>query len=376
MTTLQEADVYLVGSMAVPTDTVEEAMQVAVDALGDRLSAMPDGEVGARAWWTGGLGQMIFAEHPDIEQVPEEQRAHAVDGTLGPIFNELGSYRLKSTAGEVSFDGYPPYAAAALESYALFRAHKDAGRLSADVRFQVALPTPFAVVQPFFGDSSQWPVLMVAWQRAVKVEIARILEVIPADELAIQWDYCNEDVEIVGASTGRRESSRFLPWTPTLTAEEALATYTAPEYLEGLTDGIPDAVRFGYHVCMGTFPEFPAAPADDLTWVVRVANALVANTPRRVDFLHLPALADAGREFFAPLAGLQASDARVFLGLGQRDGAEAIRERGRAAREYLPSFGISHYCGYGRDDREHIVELLQSLRAGADLIEQDRQAAR
>ena len=58
--------------------------------------------------------------------------------------------------------------------------------------------------------------------------------------------------------------------------------------------------------------------------------------------------------------------------MGLDHGAEAILRRGRAAREFLPDFGISHYCGYGRDDCERIRELLQDLRDGADLLAAER----
>ena len=42
--------------------------------------------------------------------------------------------------------------------------------------------------------------------------------------------------------------------------------------------------------------------------------------------------------------------------------------RAEFAREYLPSFGISHYCGYGRDSEEAMPELLSVLRSGAEQL--------
>ena len=75
----------------------------------------------------------------------------------------------------------------------------------------------------------------------------------------------------------------------------------APYYIRPLSDGIPEEVRFGYHVCRGTAP---TVSTDDLAWVVRITNELVKNSPHRVDFLHLPATIDAGRSLFAPLRDL------------------------------------------------------------------------
>jgi hypothetical protein len=77
----------------------------------------------------------------------------------------------------------------------------------------------------------------------------------------------------------------------------------------------PAEVLYGYHLCLGTWPKCPLTPARDLTLVVRMANAIVANTPRIVDFVHLPMTKEADRQFCAPLAGLDRGGARVFLGV-------------------------------------------------------------
>ena len=67
--------------------------------------------------------------------------------------------------------------------------------------------------------------------------------------------------------------------------------------------------------------------------------------------MHLPAMPGADEAFFEPLSELAVGDARVFLGIELADGPEAMTKRGEAARKYLPRFGVSHYCGYGRDDK-------------------------
>ncbi len=363
MTDLRDAKCFLVGSMSVPTDTVEEAMGLAAEHLGDELSSVPDGEVGLRNYWVAGLGKLTFSRHPDIEEV---------DGGFSSPLGPMGAHRIKDGTTVVGLEGYLPYADSAISSYEIFRGFKERGELAEDVRFHVAVPTPLAAVAPFFGDTEQWPAAKGAWQRAITGDIRRMVEAIPPDELAIQWDYCTEVCETIGAASGNRELNEFMPWYPQVSADQAFEQHTSAEYLEPLAEGIPDEVRFGYHVCLGTHPQAPTVATEDLGWVVRIANALVANTPRRVDFMHLPAIADADRDFFAPLADLEIGDARPFLGIGQRDGAEAIARRGQAAREFLPDFGISHYCGYGRDDSERIRELLSDLRQGAELLAAER----
>ena len=99
-----------------------------------------------------------------------------------------------------------------------------------------------------------------------------------------------------------------------------------------------------------------------------MANAIVTNIPRRVDFVHLPMTKDADRTFCEPLADLDIGDARVFLGIEWKDGPHAMLRRPKTAREFSPSFGISHYCSYGRDSVEQMAELLEDLRAGADAL--------
>jgi hypothetical protein len=362
---IRDCDVYMVGSMAVPSDSTEEAMQIAAEGLGDRLFALPDGEVGQRSMWVAGLGVLSYYDHPDIEQAGEADGFRPVPGPFGP----LGACRIRPGAGEVSLDGHLPYADAALSSFEQFRALKARGDVPSDIRFQVALPTPLAAISPFFGDPAEWAAMKRAYQRGIDAEIDRILEAIPADELSIQWDYCIELCDIVSAASGQRDlAKKVMPWNPVRTAEEAFAEHTALEYIRPLSARLPAEVTFGFHLCLGTFPSFPTTPVDDLEWVVRIAGALVANTPRRVDFVHLPAMADSGRGFFAPLANLEVGDARVFLGIEQRDGVEGIVRRGRAAREFLPEFGISHYCGYGRDDASKIRNVLRDLKDGADQL--------
>jgi hypothetical protein len=57
--------------------------------------------------------------------------------------------------------------------------------------------------------------------------------------------------------------------------------------------------------------------------------------------------------------------------LDLRRGCEMATLRTRneaAAREFLPSFGISHFCGRGRDAEHQLPDLLKTSRAGADRL--------
>ena len=186
-------------------------------------------------------------------------------------------------------------------------------KLPAGLHFQVALPTPHAAIGGYFVQD--WEMLHAAYHDAIVDDISRMLEEIPAEDLVIQWDYCTELCDTVGVDTDNREIDALWPWNPKGTTEQKFATHTAKEYIAPLTEGIPAEVLYGYHLCLGTWPKCPLTPVRDLTLVVRMANAIVANTPRRVDFVHLPMTKEADRQFCAPLTDLDIGEARVFLGL-------------------------------------------------------------
>src|SRR2546422_10222479 len=84
-----------------------------------------------------------------------------------------------------------------------------AGQLPAGVRFQVSLPTPWAVVMPFVQQPDARQVYP-AYERAMLREVERILKAIPHHDLAIQWDVCLEML----AWDGRGRPARlFLEWS-------------------------------------------------------------------------------------------------------------------------------------------------------------------
>jgi hypothetical protein len=183
---------------------------------------------------------------------------------------------------------------------------------------------------------------------------------VPPDDLAIQWDMAYETQDIEGV----------LAWT----SEGAWERYAGP--VTRLTRLIPEEVLVGYHLCYGTFPEWPMYEARDYAVLVRMANFAVAESGRVVDWLHLAGpryLRSEDRSFFRPLVDLEPRDARVFLGIVlPLDGATGLRRRHATASRYLDDFGVAMYCGFGRQPgrdgmetmREH-RDVVRSLRAAA-----------
>lgn len=359
-----DGDVLLVGS--VPFDTVEEVLETCAGSLGKRAYALPDGEIGHRKNWIQALPHLTYSKNPDLDPI----RVVPPDDVKSPPNHDpelmkatRSTYRLKPGVSETSLE--LPYATEAIRSYQVFKRLRADGRIDPGVPFQVSLPCTVDATVGFFPDPADHPVVMRAFERAIRADIAQILEHIPAEDLVIQWDYCSELLDIMGA---RRDYLDGKSGIETLTEEDRIAKYTAPAYLAPMTGTTPETVPIGYHLCYGTWGGWPMTEVDDLSLCVRLANNLCANTPRRVDFFHLPAMRAADEDFFRPLEDLDIGDARVFLGIELADGVDEMVRRATAARKFLPDFGVAHYCGYGRDEPPKVRKLLADIAAGADRL--------
>lgn len=343
-------------SGGIPAADTAAVFTLLAQTAGDRALSWPDGETNLeRSGWIGAINRHVLAKAPCFEQVapdpgqPQDERSQA-----------LASLRIRDGA-TVDLRGRLPYARDAIASYATFTRMKAEGTIPPDTRFQVAIPGAHDVISISFTDPAEWPVLFAAWQQAVAQEWQAILEVIPAEELCAQIDYCTEMIHIGGAW------AQLLDWVPDLPAEDLFAQYTSPEYIRSHLAGLPDQVRVGFHICCGTWPTYPVQPLEDITLPVRLANAIQQASGGRVDYVHLPAMQDSGAQYFAPLADLDTGEATVYLGLECNDGLEAMTRRIAAAQRYLPEFGVAHYCGYSWN-REVMPELLATLAEGADLL--------
>lgn len=345
-------------SGGIPADGAEGVFTLLAETVGDRALSWPDGETTPeRRGWIGAVNNEVLAPAPCFEPVettlslPEDHPYHS--------FRTL---RIRPGA-TVDLRGRLPYAKDAIDSYRVFTELRSQGRIPAGVRFQVSVPGAHDVVSVTFPDAAEWPVVVEAWQEALQEEYRRILEVVPAEDLCVQVDYCTEMIHIGGTW------AQLFDWVPEAPAEELFATYTSESYVRGHLAGLPEQVRIGFHICCGTSPSFPVQPLADISLPVRLSNALQQASGGIVDFFHLPALPDSGDAYFAPLADLSVGEATVYLGLECNDGIEEMDRRMTAARTYLPDFGVAHYCGY-LWNQAIMRDLLTTLAEGAD-----RQAA-
>jgi len=335
-----------------PADSVENVFRTTASAVGSRALAYPDGEINDRRYWVGALKDTVWSRCEGLEMIPSE-REQEQEQEMFP------SVRFKDDVSEVDLEGLLPYARDAIESYEIFRRLRADGVLAPDVRFQIAIPAALDAIALYFPDVEHWPALIGAWTRAVQDELRRVVEAIPADDLLLQIDYCLEVSLITGALV------EHVHWVAPEMTHEAFARYTSPDYLAAHLKGLPEDVLAGYHICLGTFPTWPRAPIDDIGLPVDLANAMAANSGRRIDFFHLPVMPDSDERFFAPLERLDVGDAAVYLGVECNDGLEAMQSRMRSARKFLDRFGVAHYYGYAFN-LEILPQLLSDLREGAD----------
>ncbi|MET3567566.1 hypothetical protein ABIC47_003068 [Leifsonia sp. 563] len=335
---------HLVGSVNLPD--AETVFRTVNAHLGDRMRRIPDGEVGERFYWvqfqTGRLDTMsglsrIPGDAPLLRGVFDPRPFHLDEGVSADdlVFPDLG------------------YAEAALDSYGVFRSLREDGVIPAGVRFQVSLPTPAGVVGPFIVPEDRAAV-EPAYERALFGELQRILDGIPHDDLAIQWDTAVEFALLEG---------RMPSWFggDVLAGVVERAVRQAP--------AVPADVQLGYHLCYGDVEEQHFVQPTDAGRLAAVLHGILDAAPRPVTWVHLPVPIERDdAAYFAPLADVVVpAETELYLGLlHHEDGVEGARRRAQAAATAQPRFGVATECGFGRGPSERTAGLLDLHAAVAE----------
>jgi hypothetical protein len=268
-------------------------------------------------------------------------------------------FGIREGVTELEFDSWPRIDDA-IASYREFRTLRDEGVIPPGLRFQIGLPFPSSALNAFKADfAADYPVAERGFEKLVARELVRLTNEIPSEDLALQWDMAYETQDIEGV----------LSWT----SEGAWERFAGP--VTRLTRLIPDEVLVGYHLCYGTFPEWPMYEARDYSILVRMANFAVANSGRTVDWLHLAGpryLRSEDRSFFRPLVDLEPRTARVFLGIVlPLDGVAGLKRRHATASRYLDDFGVAMYCGFGRQPGQDGMETMREHRRVVRSLQDD-----
>src|SRR5499427_3664420 len=329
--------VHLVGS--VPLASSEEVFRTAAGGLGDRLRRVPDGETGPRSDW-------IVWQYPVLSAQPQFEV-----GPPGP-----GHYRalprLRLRAGEraesVRFESLG-YAEAAIASYRVFARLKRDGVIPAQCRLQVCLPTPLAPISALVAAEDQ-AALEPTYESRMLAELAEIVDTIPHEQLAVQWD---TNVEL-----------GMLEGVVPVWFSDARAGIL--ERLLRLSRHVPPAVELGYHLCYGDSQRRYFRQPADAGKLVQIAGALAGSLGRPLNWIHMPVPRERDDEaYFEPLADLRlAPETELYLGLVHlTDGEEGALRRTRAARRHVERFGVATECGWGRRAPSTVPALIELHRS-------------
>ncbi len=338
---------HLIGS--IPLDSSEQVFRTLAHDLGPYLKRMPDGETGERSRWVYFQRQMLL-DHPAMEIDPTVPPYKFVQWD-GKVVREIEQARFKPGIDPATVTFETGYDKAALASWAVFKRLRDSGAIPRHTRFQVCLSTPHASGYLYVSGPAR-QAYFVAYERALKTALANIAREIPAADLAIQWDVCQEVLAFENYFKDRP-------------ADYKKQTF---DMLGRLGDAVPAGVELGYHLCYGSPRDEHLVQPRDTALLVEMLQGIAAATRRKIDFLHIPVPRDRTDDaYYAPLKNWKRpSGTTLYLGLLHFDDAAGDKTRIAMARRHVPEFGFSAECGWGRTEPGRLPGLLKGHRIAAE----------
>jgi hypothetical protein len=338
---------HLIGS--IPLDSSEEVFRRMATELGPHLNRMPDGETGERSRWVYFQRQMLL-DNPAMEIDPTAPPYKFIQWD-GKVIREIEQVRFKPGVdpAEVAFE--TGYDKAALASWQKFDRLRNAGVIGRHMRFQVSLPTPMASGYLYVSPAAREAYFGV-YERALKTALSHIVTAIPAKDLTIQWDVCQEVLVFENYFENRPAHYRKQIF----------------DMLGRLGDAVPTNVEMGYHLCYGSPRDEHLVQPKDATILVEMLSGIAAATRRRIDFFHIPVPKDRTDEaYYAPLRNWRRPDGtRLYLGLLHYDDDAGDKARIAVARRFIDDFGLSAECGWGRTEPGRLPGLLRGHRLAAE----------
>lgn len=340
----QGRKVFFVGSIALPdADTVFKTVG---QTFGKTVSQIPDGETGNRLGWME-WQEPYLAKNAMLESVQSEGDWR--NPTAPDRWKHRNWFKLREGVTGRDLDlGEIGYARNAIASYRTFAECKRRGDIADSVRFMVAIPSPYNLVNYHFAPDDRAAV-EPAYEAALLAEVDRIVAAVPHDQLAIQWDCAHDMQAYDGART---------PWFDG--AEDGIE-----QRLIRIGQHVPPDVDLGYHFCYGSFGGKHFVEPKDMGAMVRLANALSEGIVRPIGWFHMPVPVERSDDaYFAPLADLRLKpDCRLYLGLiHEQDGVSGTLNRIAVAERYVKGFGIATECGFGRRDPATVQPLIDLHR--------------
>lgn len=342
--------VLLVGSL--PYRDEAAAMARALELAGDRLIALPDGEIGERS-----------------EQYPDGDRSQWVAGLAGRLTTETSLFKVVRT-GTMNEQGFPVdfastarlrpkldaaelterlefrYDTYAMRSWPYFeRLRSDVGR--PDLRMQVGVPTGLGIAAAVFRPARAVR-LASAFAARLEQEVSTIAQALGAENLLLQIE---APAEVVMAHR--------LP--------KPLLSKATTSVID-LAGRLPRGVPVGLHLCFGDLNNIAAIVPTKFGRLIDFANALVQRWPSThpLAYVHLP-LAAGSRPAPSRPAAYEALG-RLTLPAGTRLVAGFVHEAPElhSLAELLrciedargDAVDIATACGLGRRSAETADELI------------------
>lgn len=336
---------HLVGSF--PFEDVTEVLNLVADTIGDRLRRVPDGETeDRRYYYNWHIGIIYYRARTQLEWVsPAPDRYPQL-----PWFKR----RRNADLSKIDFGSFG-YAEWAKESYAIFRRLRSEGRFLEKARFQVNMISPLTPLMGLFDEKIRAEI-EPAYERALLADLAEILETIPHEDLAIQWEHVYD--------LAFWEKFRIPFWQGSV--EDGVI-----ERIARYAKFVPEQAELGYHLCYGDFQHKHFMEPTDAGVMTEMINMICARVTRSIQFFHLPVPRNRDDDaYFAPLQGLRIKpETEIYLGLiHHTDGLSGTQRRIATALRHISNFGIATECGFGRRPADQIAELLQIHRDACDPI--------
>jgi hypothetical protein len=338
---------HLIGS--IPLDNSEQVFRRLADELGPFLRCLPDGETGERSRWVYFQRQML-QEHPAMEIDPTVPPYKFVQWD-GKVVREIEQLRFRPDVDPTTVAFETGYDKAALASYETFKRLRADGAIPRHVRFQVCLATPQASGYLYVSRPARETYFAV-YERALTTALAKITKAIPAADLTIQWDVCQEVLVFENYFENR----------PTSYKKQIF------DMLGRLGDAVPQEVEMGYHLCYGSPRDEHLVQPTDSAILVEMMDGIAAATKRRIDFMHVPVPKDRTDDaYYAPLEKWRRPPGTtLYLGLLHHDDAAGDAGRIAAARRHVGQFGLAAECGWGRTEPGRLPGLLKGHRLAAE----------
>ena len=275
--------VHLVGSVPLPDP--ETVFHTLSGALGTYLKRMPDGETGRRARWIRFVHQHLEA-HPDMEVDPDVP-LYQFKQWDGKIVREWRQLKFKDGVDLSAVVFNTGYADDAIRSFALFQRLQEAGVIPSGVKYQACMATPLAISYMFIAPRARQDFTRV-YTAHLRAEVERIAEALPHDQLAYQWDVCQEVLMW----------ENYFPQPPNY-QEEIFSV------LGRIGDAVPATIDLGYHLCYGSPLDEHCVQPKDMANMVEIAHGIVNAVTRPLQYLHMPVPRDRNDDaYFQPLQNL------------------------------------------------------------------------